>query len=182
MLFHRFGSICRRYDQGYGRLGSPHFDGSLAINRDCNYRHFSTGRWFIQLNIRAVTRFRDSRYDQFETSPETIDIIIATCSLRTASDRFRENYSIDEVVYPVGAQQVMSFHYQHLRCQTEAVLIVTRFSPRHVFVVSFLFRADFLKRIPLKSRCQNIFTRWSNDQHTLHVILKPLPGACKEHH
>ena len=31
-----------------------------------------------------------------------------TCSLRTATDRYKENYSIDEVVYPVSAKQVMN--------------------------------------------------------------------------
>ena len=46
VVFHRFGSIGRRYD----RSGS---DGSVALNHDRR-------RWFIQMNSRAGDRAGDS--------------------------------------------------------------------------------------------------------------------------
>ena len=54
-----------------------------------------------------------SRYEQSETSPETIEQEFATCSLLTATDRLKKNYSIDEAFNEGMCCSLMNYYLVH---------------------------------------------------------------------
>ena len=94
------------------------------------------GRWFIQINTRAKLR-RElergsafSRYEQFDTSPETTEQELRPAGLRTATDRFKENYSIDSLlafplqpVYRISNFELPTRSYRRISVNISDILL-----------------------------------------------------------